>query len=388
MPMMMNRSALLSLLLLLSSACDNGDPSEPPEPPEPPTESIVFQSSFEDGVTVMETGENRCSGDIQGSDGSVNGDWESDLEAAPIDHMKFCYGGKDDDVVNGGDLGQRGIRLVEDPDQPGNTVLHTWVAEPAENYKDLDADDLACSCVNGVDANGDVCADVPVDDNGSPLDHYDTNGTRKGRVQMVISAAEGTPFSSFSYSIRLRLGEGYERINNDLPQKLEWMTIGEFWNQGPATLGVGNRSRVTLNLVKEAANAPFHFGLKMDIQPDGGSGWQVIWPEKEQDSDPEHLVSGDPVPVGEWFTLKVSLVAGDGTTGRTTVDLIRENGNETRIFDMTGATIYPDSTVPGFTALSPIKLYTAGNVICWLRSLGLPMDAHWDDFSLSVSAAE
>lgn len=376
------KSVLLSVLLLLSSACDKGGSTQPPVPP--PEETIVFQSGFEDGVTVMETGLANCSGDIFGSDGSERGDWEADLEAAPIEKANFCYGGDDDYVANGGELGQRGIELVEDPDQPGNTVLHTWVAEPAENYKNQDADDVACSCVGGTDENGASCDGVPEDEDGNPLDGYDVDGTRKGRVQMAIHADDGTPFSSFSYSIRLRLGEGYERINNELPQKLTWMTIGEFWNEGPATLGVGDRSRVTLNLVKESATAQLHFGLKMDIQADGGSGWEWIWPAEEV----EHLLSENPVPIGEWFTLKVSLVAGDASTGRTTVDVVYANGEEERIFDVTGATIYPGTAVPGFTTLNPMKLYTGGNLVCWLKSLGLPMDAHWDDFSLSVSVPE
>jgi len=71
------------------------------------------------------------------------------------------------------------------------------------------------------------------------------------------------------------------------------------------------------------------------------------------------------VPVGEWFTLKVRLVAGDDSKGRTIVDFIREKGDETRIFDVTGAIVYPDGAVPGFTTLSPMKLYTGGNRVCW-----------------------
>jgi len=376
------KSVLLSLLLMLSPACDKGGETQPPEPP--PGETTFFQSGFEDGVTVEDTGLAKCSGDIFGTDGSERGDWEAHLETSPVDKVVFCYGGDDDYAAEGGALGQRGIELVDDPDQPGNTVLHTWVAEPAENYGDQDADDVACSCVGGLDETGATCEDLPEDPDGNPLDGYDEDGTRKGRVQMAIYADDGTPFSSFSYSVRLRLGEGYERINNDLPQKLNWMTIGEFWNQGPATLGIGDRSRVTLNLVKESASAPLHFGLKMDIQPDGGSGWDLIWPEKEAPSDPEHMVSDNPVPVGEWFTLKVSVVAGDASTGRTTVDVVYANGDEERIFEVTDATIYPGTSVPGFTTLAPVKLYTGGNLVCWLKSLGLPMDAHWDDFSLSL----
>ena len=375
----MNRrtSGLLTVLVMLSSACDDGVLLPPWPPPE---DVLVFQSGFGLGVMAVETGLANCSGDIFGSDGSEKGDWEADLEAAPVDKVVFCYGGDDDYAVDGGEVGQRGIDLVADPDQPGNTVLHTWVAEPAENFGGHDADDVACSCVDGVDVNGTACDGLPEDAMGNPLDGYDADGTRKGRVQMAVYADEGAPFASFSYSIRLRLGEGYGRINSDLPQKLNWMTIGEFWNQGPAARGLGDRSRVTLNLVKERANAPLHLGLKMDIQADGASGWELIWPEEAV----EHLLSAKPVPVGEWFTLTVSLDAGDASTGRTTVDVVYANGEEERVFDVAGETTYPGTSVPGFTTLSPVKLYTGGNLVCWLNGQGLPMDAHWDDFSLSL----
>ena len=375
-------------VLLTLHACNN---ESQPEPPPTPPALITFHSSFEAGVTVVETGLLKCSGDILGSDGSENGHWESDLEAPPVESVDVCYGGDDDSAKAGGDVEQRGINLVQDPDDPGNTVLHTWVAEPAENVAGpggnndtKDKDDEACSCFDRIDAQGQECSNLPQNDQGEYLDGFDENGSRKGRVQMSIYAEEGSPFSNFTYSVRLRLSEAYRAIEEDYPQKLEWMTIGEYWNKGPSIIQKGDRARVTLNLVKENANAALHFGLKMDIQPDGENDWELIWP----DETTKHLVSEEPAPIEEWFTLKVTMVAGDESSGHTTIDIIRENGISDRIFDVVGATLYPNTLVPGFTSISPIKLYTSGNMVCWLKQQGLAMDAHWDDFSFSIHSDE
>ena len=79
--MMNKRNAFwFCALVMLLLGCDNKGASQPPEPPT--EETIVFQSGFEDGVTVVETGLASCSGDIIGSDGSEHGDWVADLEAA------------------------------------------------------------------------------------------------------------------------------------------------------------------------------------------------------------------------------------------------------------------------------------------------------------------
>ena len=346
------------------------DTAEPP--PAPP---VFFQSGFEAGVTAGEQGLSSCSGDIQGSDGSEAGDWSTDLEQSPFDSAQFCFGGADDCALEGQPSCQRTIELVPDPENPDNTVLYTWVKEPAENYNDGDADDVPCSCQGGVDTLGNVCDD-------SLGDGYDNNGTRKARVQLTIDTVDGEAASQLTYSVRLRLGEAFAKINADLDLPVNWMTIGEFWNQGTQHIKMGDRSRVTLNLVKETGGGAFHFGLKADSQPDGESGWSPLWGEDTG----EHLVSEMKAPVGEWFTLRVHLVAGDASNGRVTVDLIDKDGEETTLFDVTDATIFPGTDVLGFTAINPIKLYTGGSLMCWLKGLPapLPLAAWWDDLVLTL----
>jgi len=72
---------------MLSAAYDKGGSAEPPR------DTLFFQSGFEEGVTIQETGASNCSGDVIGSDGSELGDWLTDIKASPVEKAVFCYGG-------------------------------------------------------------------------------------------------------------------------------------------------------------------------------------------------------------------------------------------------------------------------------------------------------
>jgi len=318
-----------------------------------PGYALFFQSGFEEGVSAVELGTAKCSGDIQGSDGAFKGNWVDDLETAPIAEGRMCYGGADDCALAGDAVCQRGMERVDDPQDASNTVLRTWIAEPAEEVND--PDDMPCSGANGLD----------------------TAGSRKSRAQFTLIAQ--TPVPAFVYSVRLRLGEAFTVIHEELGMDLDWMTIGEFWNVGPQNINMGDRSRVTVNLVKETASEPFKFGLKGDYQPDGTTGWTSLW-----SGGPGHLVSDQVVPIGEWFTLRIEVVAGDANVGRTVVDFTPDGGETVRLFEVSDATIYPGTDILGFTAIQPVKVYTAGNLTCWLKAQtpSHPLEAWWDDFAL------
>ena len=332
------------------------------------TEPPFFQSGFEPDTEVVETGLAKCSGDILGEDTSVanQGHWVDHLEASPIDKAQVCYGGADDCALEGGQPCQRGIARVPDPDNADNWVLHTWIKEPAENFNNKDEDDIACSGANGLD----------------------TQGTRKSRIQLSLNTEDDKSLASFSYSVRIRLGDAYTHITKELNQAINWMTLGEFWSAGPKNVAMGDRSRVTLNLVQETPKSPFHFGLKADFQPDGGSGWAHIW--KDGNGKGIELVSTQLVPIGEWFTLHAHLVAGTKETGRVTIEIENNKGETETLFDVSDATVFMEDGSLGFTAVQPIKIYTSGNLVCWLKSQTPPMilDAWWDDFVFNTKAIE
>jgi len=309
----------------------------------PRVPDLVFQSGFESGsevLTAVGTGA-PCTDDIVGEDVSVDGygNWETDLEGGSFGRFQFCFGGGTPD--------QRGVEIVADPADPTNLVLHTWIALPGENVSD--DDDIPC---NGSGGRGD----------------------RKARVQAVLK--DNPNLQQFYYTVRLRLGDGFQALVEG-DREIDWLTIGEFWNNTSAESG---SFRVTLNLVKETAErgAPLRFGLKSDMQPDEATDkkWFPVWPEGQ--------IVSIPVPIGEWFTLSVSLVEGGEDSGRVTVTVTLADDSQHLIADVTGFTYSPEGQPDGFASISPIKLYTSGELMCALYDQGFLLDAWWDDFAVSA----
>ncbi len=320
------------------------------------TTRVHFQSGFEPDTRVVTTRLTKCSNDLEGAQITPSlsrSDWTSHLEATPLGTTRFCYGGADRCEAANEPNCQRGIELVDDPDDPSNTVLRTWLKEPAENVSDTD--NQACSNSEGLD----------------------DRMARKARVQMSIAAA--SPVNELTYSIRIKLSEeAFATLVREYPDRVRWMTLGEYWNNqdnaAPNSQTFGDRSRVTLNVVNNGPNTPFRFGLKADWQADGATGWTPTW----------HEPDGALVPIGSWFTLTVRLTAGDATRGRIVITMTASSGEETVLFDVAKANQYPQGDVVGFTHIQPIKLYTSGNLVCGLKRYNKTLEAWWDDLRVTI----
>jgi hypothetical protein len=300
----------------------------------------VFQTGFEANTehTAATDTTAPCTDDLLGIDLSVpeKGDWEGDLEGGVFGLAHFCFGG--------GDATQRGVELIPDPDDATNQVMRTWIAEPNENVQD--DNDIACDEVPGTEA-------------------------RKARVQHVL--LDNPNLTQLDYRVRMRLGEAFQ-VLVDSEYEITWMTIAEFWNNQSSEL---NSFRVTLNTVKldATAGAPFHFGLKADKQADRGTEWEPVWPQE--------YVSDVEVPIGEWFTLEVSITEGNETTGHASVHVTTADGVRHEVADVTGWTYSPDNSAPdGFGSINTMKLYTSGDVMCGLKELGHVLDIWWDDYAV------
>lgn len=307
--------------------------------------NLVFQTGFEPESTVLTAfGTSApCTDDIVGDDLSVSdkGNWEDDLEGGVFGRFLFCFGG--------GTPEQRGIEIIPEPGNPSNRVLRTWLAEPGEDVNDND--EIACN-------------------------RSGTKGDRKARVQAVLK--ENPNLTGFTYTVRLKLGEGFQEIV-DADSKIEWLTIAEFWNNAPAE---PYPFRITLNLVKEAiAGAPLHFGIKSDMQFNGTADktWHLVWPEGK--------ITSIVAPLGQWITLFVTVLEGDATTGKVIVNATFEDGTQHQIVDLTGYTHSPEGTPDGFASLNPIKVYTSGELMCALNDLGVVLEVFWDDFAIGTANA-
>ena len=125
------------------------------------------------------------------------------------------------------------------------------------------------------------------------------------------------------------------------------------------------------------AGAPLVFGLKSDTQDDGVSSWEEVW---------EH-VSDVPVPIGEWFTLEVSITEGDESNGHVLVHMTTLDGTRHEVSDIRNWTHHPDDPAPdGFTDINTLKVYTSGVLMCTLKEMGMELEAWWDDYAIGASA--
>lgn len=325
---------LIGVMTILSGCI-----STPEDLPSSEEFTLVFQSGFEpDSNHVFDDIIGApCSDDIRGNDSSVFlGDWENDLEGGVIEQSMFCFGG--------GDRTQRGINLVPDSEASDNQVLHMWILEPAEDVSD--SDDIPC--------------------NGEGGDQ------RKARAQHVLKGLDGV--FGFHYEVRLKLGHSFTNLSES-EYEFNWMTIGEFWNNLPTE---DYSFRVTLNLIKpdNQSGTPFYFGIKGESQAENSKEWISEWEEA--------IVTQEVVPIGEWFTLDITLIEGDQTNGEVILGIT--HGGERREFvNLTDWTHHPDDPNPdGFSTLNTMKLYTSGGVMCGLKSEDLVLEAWWDDFRFEV----
>lgn len=329
----------VAVILVGAMTLLSGCISTPTPPPSSEEFSLVFQSGFEpDSYHVFDDSIGApCSDDIRGNDTSnLLGDWENDLEGDFIVQSMFCFGG--------GDRTQRGIDLVTDSEVSDNQVLHMWIIDPAENISD--SDDIPC---NGEGWN-----------------------ERKARVQHVLKGLDGV--FGFHYEVRLKLGHSFTNLSES-EFEFNWMTIGEFWNNLPAE---DYSFRVTLNLIKpdNQSGTPFFFGIKGESQEDGSSEWVSVWEDA--------IVTQEVVPIGEWFTLDVTLLEGDQSNGEVILGITRD-GERREFVNLTDWTYHPDDPDPdGFSTLNTMKLYTSGGVMCGLNSEDLVLEAWWDDFRFEV----
>ena len=310
--------------------------------------NLVFSTTFPEGLSVSD--DDICFGEITAPE-SEQAAWSALEGGDPFGDVRFYF--------EGGSTAQRSVTVVEDPDDPTNSVLYTRVDAPNV-------------------LSGQTCDDAP---SASPCD---APGDHKARIQMVLR--ENPNLQRFDYQVRLRLGPGFTALRDaandpEAPLTSHWMTIAEFWNN------LANEAypfRITLG-VHPHAGAGLELALKADkriTNDDGSYTWKHLWPEEEAVADYE-------VPIEQWFTLHVSLTAGDEDTGRATVSLVQEDGSLATLIDVTGLTQHPDEPAEardGFKDINPIKVYTSGAIVCGLAADGYPLDIWWDDFAIGGSA--
>lgn len=328
--------ALLVLFLLLSIlACrksSGGATSDPvtPPPPDPATLKgpMVFQSNFEAGCSIVTFG--TTNDRITGRDNSLASlnDWDA-LETSLLSTRPYFN-------YNGGDSTMRRARLVQDPLNPANRVLH---------YR------LSDTWLDG--------------------------GVYRGRVQYEFYNIR-SGFREYYQSVKMLLPVAEFEALRKYPASIDWLTIVEIWNNITWSQTVPNRYRLTLGIGKlvPTENDLCFILDAQDCQlfADGSQKYTTIWSQQ---------APAVKIPVGKWFTMEYWFREGNRQNGRFFMAITADGGARQTVFDVTHFTHNTGDAAPdGVTHFNPMKMYTSKPLVDFLRQQGLSLNIYWDDLRL------
>lgn len=285
---------------------------------------LIFQSGFESDSRVVNL---RSDADIIGKDMSLpdHNDWQKDLDNNPnIGNFSLQY--------QGGDSTQRYARIIAEPGNPSNNVLHFWLNEP------------------------------------------NVSGS-KGRIQGNLYGNNG--LYEFYQSVRMFLPEDMKTVRT-YPDVINWLTISEFWNNVTWDQNVPYRFRVTLGMgkpVKEESDLYFILDAQdCELFADGKQKYTTVWSEINRDVA---------IPIGKWFKMDYYYKEGNKETGRFYLAITPEGESTKVIFDIRNFTQNTQDPAPdGVGDFNPIKLYTSKGLIDFMRSKNKTLQIYWDDFKL------
>jgi hypothetical protein len=285
---------------------------------------LLFQSGFEPASQVVPS---RADADITGRDNSStsHNDWVNDLDNHPdVGNFNLQY--------QGGDSTMRFARIVPEPGNPSNHVLHFWLDKP------------------NVDGS-------------------------KGRIQANLYGNKG--MKAFYQSVRMFLTSDFNTVKS-FPKQIHWLTITEFWNNITWSQTVPYRFRITLGIGKPvAAESDLHFivdAQDCELFQDGRQKYTTIWSETNRTIK---------VPIGKWFTMEYYYQEGNQENGRFYMTITPQGEKKQLIFDIRKVTHNTQDPKPdGVTDFNPLKLYTSKELIQYMGSKGKTLQIYWDDFKL------
>lgn len=282
--------------------------------------TLVFRSGFESSSKIVDRGDGEI---IVGIDSSFSdySNWTSN----PVMRHFFIQ-------FQGGDATMRYAKIIPEPRNPENHVLKFWLHEP------------------------------------------NVEGT-KGRIQANLYGIEG--LKEFYQSERIFLPDDFNTVRT-FPDKIDWLTIAEFWNNITWSQSVPFRFRITLGIGKPTkAESDLYFILdaqNCELFKDDRQKYTTIWSKINEKVK---------VPIGKWFTLEYYYKEGNDKTGNFYMAIQPEGEKKEVVFDVTGYTHNTEDPNPdGVTEFNPMKLYTSKGLIDYMKSKGKTLQIYWDDFQL------
>lgn len=315
----MNKASIFFFLLIAA-----GCASEQASKNNSSEGELIFQSGFEgDSRVISRNGDS----DVVGVDQSVSmrNDWVNDFDNHPaIGNFNIQY--------QGGDSSMRYVRIIEDPGNSENHVLHFWLDQP-------------------------------------------NVGNSKGRIQGNIYGNDG--IKAIYQSVRVFLHDDFNTVRT-YPDEIHWLTIAEFWNNITWSQEVPYRFRITLGIGKPTANeSDLYFILDAqdcELFEDGKQKYTTVWSEINSDVE---------VPIGKWFTMDYYYKEGNSQSGRFYLSITPEGEQKQVIFDVTKVTHNTEDPSPdGIGHFNPIKLYTSKGLIEHMKSNDKTLQIYWDDLKL------
>lgn len=291
-------------------------------------QELIFQSGFEPESKVVPKNTSPDSdSDIIGKDVSLpkNNDWVNDFDNHPdIGDFMLQY--------QGGDESMRFAKIIPEPGNLKNHVLHFWLDKP-------------------------------------------NVGGKKGRIQGNIYGGKG--LKEFYQSERIFLHEDFNQVRK-FPDKIHWLTIAEFWNNVTWRQDVPYGFRITLGIGKPTASeSDLYFILDAqdcELFEDGKQKYTTLWAVSNEDVK---------VPIGKWFTLEYYYKEGDANNGRFYMTIQPEGEKKVVIFDVNRVTHNSKDPDPdGVSDFNPIKLYTSKKLIDYMLDNNKTLQIYWDDFKL------
>lgn len=218
-----------------------------------------------------------------------------------------------------------------------------------------------------------------------------TNDRSSGIDKVRISGNVRTiPAVSFENSVDVFLPSDWE-VLRDYPEAINWMTQQEYWC---STSGVPRdgypQFRMTVGMLKErGVNKELFYYLKCQdlfttVGLDGSLNERYVT-LYEKDHRIDHVF---PIPIGEWFNVKTIVESGDLHSGHFTMIVTTEDGVEHIVFDEicpTHATGYdvPNANEALYTSLSPLKLYTSGEILHFFKMSGKSLSIYYNNWNFT-----
>ena len=285
---------------------------------------LIFQSGFEKSVEVIRK---NADSDIIGTDSSVAApnDWVKDLD----NHQNI---GNFNIQYEGGDSTMRFAKIIPEPGNPDNHVLQFWLNDANVNHT-------------------------------------------KGRIQGNLYGNNG--IKEFYQSVRVFLHDDFNAVKK-YPKEIHWLTIAEFWNNITWSQTVPYRFRITLGIGKPVPNeSDLYFILDAqdcELFADGKQKYTTVWAETNSNAK---------VPIGKWFTMDFYYKEGNQENGQFYLSIKPKNEQKKIIFDLKRITHNTQDPKPdGISDYNPIKLYTSGDLIEYMKSQKKTLQIYWDDFRL------